>query len=157
MNIHRKDWCWSWNFNTLATWCKEPTHWKRRWCWETLKSGEGEDRGRDSWMTSPTWWTWVEQTPGVGDGQESLVCCSPWGCKELDTTEQLNWTELLEKCKSKLQWDINPQQSEWWSSKSLPTVNPGEGLERREPFYTVSRNVNCDSHCGEEYGDSFKN
>ena len=30
-----------------------------------------------------------EQTPGVGDGQGSLACCSPWGCKELDTAEQL--------------------------------------------------------------------
>ena len=34
-----------------------------------------------------------EQSLGVGDGQGSLVCCSPWGCKELDTTEWLNWTE----------------------------------------------------------------
>ena len=33
-----------------------------------------------------------EQAPGVGDGQRSLVCFSPWGCKELDTTEWLNWT-----------------------------------------------------------------
>ena len=33
--------------------------------------------------------------PQVGDGQGSLVCCSPWGCKELDTTEQLNWTENI--------------------------------------------------------------
>ena len=31
-----------------------------------------------------------EQIPGAGDEQESLVCCSSWGCKELDTTEQLN-------------------------------------------------------------------
>ena len=31
-----------------------------------------------------------EQAPGVGDGQGSLACCSPWDCKELDTTEQLN-------------------------------------------------------------------
>ena len=31
-----------------------------------------------------------EQAPGVGDGQASLACCSPWGHKELDTTEQLN-------------------------------------------------------------------
>ena len=31
-----------------------------------------------------------EQVLGVGDGQGSLACCSPWGCKELDTTEQLN-------------------------------------------------------------------
>ena len=34
------------------------------------------------------------QGPGVGDGQGSLACCSPWGCKESDMTEQLNWTEL---------------------------------------------------------------
>ena len=45
---------------TLATWCKELTHWKRPWCWERLKAGEeGEDRGWDGWMASPTQWTWV--------------------------------------------------------------------------------------------------
>ena len=33
-------------------------------------------------------------TPGVGDGQGGLACCSSWGCKESDTTEWLNWTEL---------------------------------------------------------------
>ena len=35
-----------------------------------------------------------EQAPGVGDGQGSLACCSPWGHKESDTAEQLNWTKL---------------------------------------------------------------
>ena len=35
------------------------------------------------------------QAVGVGDGRESLACCSPWGCKELDTTEWLNWTEPI--------------------------------------------------------------
>ena len=35
-----------------------------------------------------------ERTPGVGDGQGGLACCSSWGCKESDTTEWLNWTEL---------------------------------------------------------------
>ena len=34
-----------------------------------------------------------EQAPGVDDGQGGLACCSPWGNKESDTTEQLNWTE----------------------------------------------------------------
>ena len=44
----------------LATWCKELTHWKRPWCWERLKAGrEGDDRGWDGWMASPTWCTWV--------------------------------------------------------------------------------------------------
>ena len=58
--FHRKDWCWSWNSNTLATWCKELTHLKRPWCWERLRAGgEGDDRGWDGWMASPTRWTWV--------------------------------------------------------------------------------------------------
>ena len=35
-----------------------------------------------------------EQTPRVGDGHVGLACCSPWGCKESDRTEWLNWTEL---------------------------------------------------------------
>ena len=44
------------------------------------------------------WHQWLdghkfEQAPGVGDGQGILACCSPWGHKESDTTEQLNWTE----------------------------------------------------------------
>ena len=60
LNIHWKDWCWSWDSNTLATWCKELTHWKRPWCWERLMvGGEGNDRGWDGWMASPTRWTWV--------------------------------------------------------------------------------------------------
>ena len=80
--------------NTLATWCKEMTHLKRPWCWERLKSrGEGDNREWNGWMASLTQWIWVEQTPRIGDGQGGLVCCSPWGHKELDTTEQLNWTE----------------------------------------------------------------
>ena len=45
--------------HTLATWCEELTHWKRPWCWEGLKAGEGDDRGRDGWMALPTQWMWV--------------------------------------------------------------------------------------------------
>ena len=52
--------CWSWSSNTLATWCEKLTHWKTPWCWERLKvEGEGDDRGWDAWMASPTRWTWV--------------------------------------------------------------------------------------------------
>ena len=58
LNLHWKDWCW--NSNTLATWYKELTHWKRLWCWERWKAGgEGDDRGWDGWMASLAWWTWV--------------------------------------------------------------------------------------------------
>ena len=60
LNIHWKDWCWSWSSNTLATWCEEGTPWKRPWCWERLKAeGEGDDRGWDGWMASLTQWTWI--------------------------------------------------------------------------------------------------
>ena len=58
--VHWKDWCWSWNFNSLATWCEELTHLKRPWCWERLRAGgEGDDRGWDGWMASLIQWTWV--------------------------------------------------------------------------------------------------
>ena len=57
---HWKGLCWSWNSNTLATWCEELTHLKRPWCWERLKAGGAEDdRGWDGWMALLTQWTWV--------------------------------------------------------------------------------------------------
>ena len=71
------------------------THLKRPWYWERLRAGgEGDDRGWDDWMASPTQWTWVWANSGVADRQGGLVCCNPWGHNELDTTERLNWTEL---------------------------------------------------------------
>ena len=55
--------------------------------WERLKvRGEGDDRGWHHRLNGHEF----ESTLGVGDGQGSLVCCSPWGHKELDMTEQLN-------------------------------------------------------------------
>ena len=60
LNIHWKDWCWSWNTNILAAWWEQQTHWKRPWCWERLKvGGKWDDGGWDGWMASPTQWTWV--------------------------------------------------------------------------------------------------
>ena len=60
-----KEWCYSWNSSTLATSCKELTHWKRLWCWEGLGAGgEGDDRGWDGWMASRTRWTWVWMNSG---------------------------------------------------------------------------------------------
>ena len=80
--------CWS--SNTLATWCIGPAHWKRPWCWERLKAKrEGDDRGWDGWMASPTrqtqvwasyrswWWT---GKPGVLQSMElqSQIRLSDW-------------------------------------------------------------------------------
>ena len=63
LNVHWKDWRWSWSSNTLASWCKELTHWKRPWCWESLRA-EGEWGDRDGWMTSLTQWTWIWANSG---------------------------------------------------------------------------------------------
>ena len=92
--IHWKDWCWSWNSDTLATWCKELTHLERPWCWKRLKAGgEGDDRGWHGWMASPTQWTWVwinsgscwwTERPGV------LQSMGLWRV-EHDWAAELNW------------------------------------------------------------------
>ena len=59
---------------------------------ERLRAGgEGDDRGWDGWMASPIKGHGFGWTQGVGDGQGGLACCGSCGCKELDTTEQLNW------------------------------------------------------------------
>ena len=60
LNIHWKEWCWSWNSNVLNTWCEELIHSKRPWCCERLKAGgKGDERGWDGWTASPTQYTWV--------------------------------------------------------------------------------------------------
>ena len=99
LNIHWKDWCWSWSSNILAAWCKnKPTNKQNKQLiikdpdagkdWGQEEKGMN-DRGWDGWKASPTQWTWVEQVPGDGEGQRSLAC-SLWGYKESDMTEQLN-------------------------------------------------------------------
>ena len=82
-------WWWNWNSNTLAIWCEELTQWKRPWFWERLKVGEGDNRGWDGWMSSPTCWTWVWASSGRWWWTRKP------GVLESDTIEQLNWTEWV--------------------------------------------------------------
>ena len=85
------------NSNTLATWYEELTHWKRPWFWERLKAGgEGDDRGWNGWMASPTQWTWVWVNYGSWWWIGRPWCSSPCGCKDSDMTERLNWTDLIQ-------------------------------------------------------------
>ena len=76
----------------VATWCEELTRLKRPWWWERLKVGDGDDRGWGGWMTSPTQWTWVWVNSGCWWWTGRPGVC-PWGRRESDTTERLNWTE----------------------------------------------------------------
>ena len=102
LNIHWKDWGWSWNSNTLVTWCEELTHLKRPWCWEWLKEGgEGDDRGWHGWMISLMQWTWVwagsgswwwTGRPGVLQSMGSQRVRHDWAT-------ELNWKDGVEVTK----------------------------------------------------------
>ena len=74
--------------------------------WRQEEKGMTEDEmaGRHHWLNGLEF----EQSLGVGNGQGSLVCCSLWGHKELDTTKWLNWTDLFKELTSKyivIIWD----------------------------------------------------
>ena len=99
LNIRWKDWCWSWNSNTLATWCEKLTHLKRHWCWERLRTGgEGDNRRGDDWMAPPTRWTWVWASsgswwrtgkPGVLQSVGSQIVRHDWA-------NELNWLQCIQ-------------------------------------------------------------
>ena len=93
--VHWKDWCWSWNSNTLATWCEDLTHLKRPWCWERLRAGEGDDRGWDGWMASPTQWTWVWVDSGSRwwTGRPGLLWSMGSQRVGHDWVTELNWMD----------------------------------------------------------------
>ena len=77
---------------------------------QRLKAGgEGDDRGWDGWMASPTQRTKVGV---IGDGQGGLACCSPWDHKELEMTEQQKWS--AKEISYKKTWELL-----WWFSDSM--------------------------------------
>ena len=109
LNIHWKDWWWSWSSNTLATWCEELTHLKTPWCWERLRAGrEGDDRGWDGWMASPTQWSWVWVNSGSWwwTGRPGVLQCMK------SQRVGHNWVTELNKC---LTWYVaHSKFSEKW-------------------------------------------
>ena len=133
LGVHWKDWCWNWNSNTLATWCEELTHLKRPWCWERLRAGgEGDDRGWDGWMASPTRWTWVCLDSGSWwwTGRPGMLRFMGSQRVRHDWAPELNWTELLYRI---LLFSVKPQHESaigmhisppFWTS--LPSPSPSQ-------------------------------
>jgi len=70
-------------------WLPDVKNWfsGKDWRQEERATTEDEMDGWHYWLDGHEF----EQAPGVGDGQGSLACYSPWGCKQSDTTERLNW------------------------------------------------------------------
>ena len=117
LNIHWKDWCWSWSSNPLATGCEK--HWKIPWCWERLRAGgEGDDRGWDGQMASPMRWTWVWASSGSWwwTGTPGMLQSIGFQRVGHDWTTELNWTML-----PKTYWALDttrhhPEGSLWMSA-----------------------------------------
>ena len=105
--------------------------------WLTLKDPDaGKDwRWEEKGMTEDEMVGWhhrlngleFEQALGVGDGLESLACYSPWSCKESDTTERLNWTELnqidLPPLPSCVQKRKHPARTKWQNSLATHAIS----------------------------------
>ena len=90
--------CWSSNSSTLATWCKELTHWKRPWCWEGLRAGgEGDDRGWDCWMASLSrkTWVWVNSGSWWWAGWPGVLWLMGLQRVRHEWRTELNWTEYF--------------------------------------------------------------
>ena len=139
-----KDWCWSWNFNTLATWCEELTHFKRPWCWARLKAGEeGDDRRWDA-----GWHHWLdghesEWTLGVSEDREAWYAAIHGVAKS--QTRLSDWTDWSSPKRSQFLprltltmpfWSSPP--SPWWCHISFvlqwqptPVLLPGKSHGRR--------------------------
>ena len=64
---------------------------------------------------------------------------------------------IIREMQIKTTVSTTPHWSEWPSSKILQITNAGEGVEEREPSYTVGGNVSWYSHCGKQYGGSIEN
>ena len=115
-----KDWCWSWNSNALAKWGKELIHLKRPWCWERLKvGGEGDGRGWDGWMASPTWWAWAWVSSG-----------SWWWTGKPGMLQSMGSQRVGHDWVNELSWSPNDMTPLCRVQVLVPTVGNSKGLSQ---------------------------
>ena len=110
------------------------THWKRPWCWERLRAGgEGDDRGWDGWMASPTQWTWVwvnseswwwTGRPGVLQLMGSQRVGHDWVTK-------LNWWRT--RSESSWRWLTSPDFN--WVVKKATQMRNSQNMKTKESVF----------------------
>ena len=150
LGVHWKDWCWSWNSNTLANSFEELTHWKRpfgRVFWEKTPNWEGlgaggevDDRGWDGWMASPTRWAWVwvnsrslwwTERPGMLRFMGSQSVGHDW-------VTELNWSSEIRTWYHK---ENQQQTAQFLPSPQSPCWSPlPKSLSGRSQFPLMLRN-----------------
>ena len=105
--VYWKDWYWSWNCNTFATWWEELIHWKRPWCWEGLREGgEGDNRGWDGWVMRWTW-VWVGSDSWWWTGRPGMLWFMGSQRFRHDWATELKWSHK----------DGMLIQQDWWPYK----------------------------------------
>ena len=137
----------------LATWCEKLTPWKRPWCWGRFKAGEGENRGWDGWMSSPTWraWVWVSSggwwwtvKPGVLLSMGSQRVRYNWATELRGFCWRRKWQPTvvpwLEIPLGRGAWQaiVHRLQRVWhdWSDLAEPSVVP-HGISNKGLLYYV--------------------
>ena len=119
-HIHWKDWCWSWNSNTWASWCEELIHLEKTLMLEKIEGGRRGRQGWDGWMASLTQRTWVWVNSG-----------SWWWTGRPDMLQSMGSQRVGHDWVTGLHWTNNEKDSNNLPKESILAISQQECLKKR--------------------------